>query len=198
MNAKETLAQIKELGLLRAGNLQEKLNAMAVSFEEEFIELRGKCDALQLSHDNIINSLGIKGDGPVSKLVIEYVMGLVAENVALKSRTVTVPAKVHVKDMKCNVVRWAQVIDALSGAGVAFVRDDGELIAGMRETPATNATITEIETKAIEAFVSKLAYGLRTAGGGDGYHSNPYHECADLVELKGGDYVEALRAGGHP
>lgn len=123
---------------------------------------------------------------------------LVAENAALKNRTVKVPAKVYVKDMKSNVVRWAQVIDALSDAGVAFVRDDGELIAGTRETPVTKSAITEIGVKAIEGFVSKLVYGLRTAGGGDGYHSNPYHECADHIELKGGDYVEALRAGDNP
>lgn len=123
---------------------------------------------------------------------------LVAENAELKSRTVTVPKKAYLRDMRCNVVRWSQVIDALSDAGIAFVRDDGELIAGTRETPVTNAAITEIGAKAIEGFVSKLVYGLRTAGGGDGYHSNPYHECADHIELKGGDYVEALRAGDNP
>jgi hypothetical protein len=82
--------------------------------------------------------------------VIEYVHGLVAENAELKNRTVKVPAKVCVKDMKSNVVRWAQVIDALSDAGIAFVRDDGELIAGTRETPATDAAIAEIGAKAIE------------------------------------------------
>lgn len=38
-------------------------------------ELARQVSALQLSHDDIINSLGIKGDGPVSKLVIEYVLG---------------------------------------------------------------------------------------------------------------------------
>lgn len=43
-------------------------------------ELVRQVSALQTSQDNIINGLGIKGDGPVSKLVIEYVLGLVAEN----------------------------------------------------------------------------------------------------------------------
>jgi len=87
---------------------------------------------------------------------------LVAENAALKNRTVKVPAKVYVKDMKSNVVRWAQVIDALSDAGVAFVRDDGELIAGTREMPATDAAIAEIklplaaEVDACRQFIKDL------------------------------------------
>ncbi|EHR88088.1 hypothetical protein SEVCU122_2301 [Staphylococcus hominis VCU122] len=54
--------------------------------------------------------------------------------------------------MRCNVVRWAQVIDALSDAGVAFVRDDGELIAGTRETPATDAALAAIEARGVVKF----------------------------------------------
>lgn len=77
---------------------------------------------------------------------------LAVENAALKARAVTVPAKVYVKDMRCNVVRWAQVIDALSDAGVAFVRDDGELIAGTRETPATDAALAAIEARGVVKF----------------------------------------------
>src|SRR5471030_1124100 len=42
-------------------------------------ELARQVSALQLSQDNIINALGIKGEGAHSKLVIEYVHGLVAE-----------------------------------------------------------------------------------------------------------------------
>nr|WP_308530034.1 hypothetical protein [uncultured Serratia sp.]DAM25290.1 MAG TPA: hypothetical protein [Caudoviricetes sp.] len=81
---------------------------------------------------------------------------LAVENAALKARAVTVPAKVYVKDMRCNVVRWAQVIDALSDAGVAFVRDDGELIAGTRETPATDAAIAAIEARGVEKAIDLL------------------------------------------
>lgn len=80
----------------------------------------------------------------------ETIQKLVAENAELKSRTVKVPTKVYVKDMKSNVVRWAQVIDALSDAGIAFVRDDGELIAGTRETPATDAAFAEIKAQGVD------------------------------------------------
>lgn len=77
---------------------------------------------------------------------------MAAENAELKSRVVIVPAKSYVKDMRCNVVRWAKVIDALSDAGVAFVRDDGELIAGAKETPATDAFIRELMAKGVDAL----------------------------------------------
>lgn len=83
---------------------------------------------------------------------------LAVENAALKARTVSVPAKVYVKDMRCNVVRWAQVIDAISDAGVAFVRDDGELIAGTRETPATDAAIAAIEARGVEKAAEYTAH----------------------------------------
>lgn len=89
----------------------------------------------------------------------EQVQKLAAENVDLKSRTVKVPTKAYLKDMRCNVVRWSQVIDALSDAGVAFVRDDGELIAGTRDTPATDAVIREIGAKAVEGFGDVLGLG---------------------------------------
>lgn len=58
MNAKEMAAEIK-----RAGNLQDELNALAIRLEDEVIDLHTKNSALQLSQDNIINSLGIKGGG---------------------------------------------------------------------------------------------------------------------------------------
>lgn len=86
----------------------------------------------------------------------DRVNSLAVENQALKARTVTVPTKVYVKDMRCNVVRWAQVVDALSEAGVAFVRDDGELIAGTRETPATDAALSAIQAQGVEKFADDL------------------------------------------
>ncbi|MES4613576.1 hypothetical protein V2154_16795 [Ewingella sp. CoE-038-23] len=49
-------------------------------------EFAQQLSELQLSQQNIINSLGIKGDGPWSKLVIEYVMGLVAERDGLAEK----------------------------------------------------------------------------------------------------------------
>ena len=53
--------------------------------EEDYISQLQQTDALQTSLNNIINAFGISGEGAHSKLVIEYVHGLVAENKALKS-----------------------------------------------------------------------------------------------------------------
>lgn len=112
---------------------------------------------------------------------------LVAENAELKSRTVKVPTKVYVKDMKSNVVRWAQVIDALSDAGIAFVRDDGELIAGTRETPATDAAIAEIKAQCVDDFASFI---LRDACG-DRESERDVGEVIESAE----EYAANLRAG---
>lgn len=93
-------------------------------------------------------------DGPAS--VSAFINALAVENSELKARTVTVPAKLYVKDMRCNVVRWSQVIDAISDAGVAFVRDDGELIAGTRETPATSAALAAIEARILPTNIAEI------------------------------------------
>lgn len=51
---------------------------------DDYLSQLQQTDALQTSLNNIINAFGIKGEGAHSKLVIEYVHGLVAENSELK------------------------------------------------------------------------------------------------------------------
>lgn len=53
--------------------------------EAERDELARKLSAKTISEQSIINAFGISGEGEHSKLVIEYVHGLVAENAAYKS-----------------------------------------------------------------------------------------------------------------
>lgn len=142
MNAKETLAEIKELGLLRAGNLQEKLNVMAVSFEEELIELRGKCDALQTSQDNIINGLGIKGDGPVSKLVLERFIAIQAKFEALVAEGTVM------RDAINQTIGWQESIDPQNTESV-------RLLVSLK-TPATDAEFAEIKVQGVDALASTL------------------------------------------
>ncbi|RYM55613.1 hypothetical protein [Serratia proteamaculans] len=89
---------------------------------------------------------------------------LAVDNAELKARTVTVPAKLYVKDMRCNVVRWSQVIDAISEAGVAFVRDDGELIAGTRETPATDAALAAVRAQERADLISVFNQQIKNTG----------------------------------
>lgn len=54
-----------------------------VDYDDYLYQLQ-QTDALQTSLNNIINAFGISGEGAHSKLVIEYVHGLVAENSELK------------------------------------------------------------------------------------------------------------------
>ncbi|NMC25556.1 MAG: hypothetical protein GYA32_17655 [Serratia sp.] len=84
MSAKEMLAEIKQRGLIKAGNIQDELNALAVSQEEEIISLNQQLSAKTISEQSIINAFGISGEGAHRKLVIEYVHGVVAENVAMR------------------------------------------------------------------------------------------------------------------
>jgi hypothetical protein len=51
---------------------------------EDRNELERQLSAKTISEQNIINAFGISGEGAHSKLVIEYVHGLVAENSELK------------------------------------------------------------------------------------------------------------------
>ncbi|KLE39709.1 hypothetical protein ABA78_07875 [Serratia sp. TEL] len=114
--------------------------------------LKEKCDRLEQ-----INAQTLQVKLTMAETIKEQtdrVNALAVENAALKARAVTVPAKVYVKDMRCNVVRWAQVVDALSEAGVAFVRDDGDLIAGTRETPATDAALAEIKAQGLDELAN--------------------------------------------
>ncbi|WP_337047079.1 hypothetical protein [Serratia liquefaciens] len=120
---------------------------------------------------------------------------LAVENAALKARTVTIPAKVYVKDMRCNVVRWAQVIDAISDAGVAFVRDDGELIAGTRETPATDAALAAIEARGVEKALAVVSACRENICPGGLSENRQYEESIVHPHLDGiSDELEALAA----
>lgn len=62
--------------------------------------------------------------------------------------------------------------------------------------PVTEAFLAEVRAQGVEMFVAKIASALRTAGGGDGYHEEPYHEFADHLESKGEDFADQLRQGG--
>ncbi|EMQ3399815.1 hypothetical protein WG294_004382 [Yersinia enterocolitica] len=62
------------------------------------------------------------------------------------------------------------------------------------EAPATTQALNEIKAKGVDEFTAKIARDLRMAGGGHGYHEEPYHELADHIECKGGDFAASLRS----
>jgi len=61
------------------------------------------------------------------------------------------------------------------------------------KTPATDAALAEIRAQGVDKFVNKISSELRSAGGGDGYHTNFYPEFADHLESKGSDFSSELR-----
>ncbi|WP_145589139.1 hypothetical protein [Yersinia rochesterensis] len=61
-------------------------------------------------------------------------------------------------------------------------------------TPATTQALNEIKARGVDEFTAKIARDLRMAGGGHGYHEEPYHEFADHIECKGGDFAASLRS----
>lgn len=101
--------------------------------EADYLSQLQQTDALQTSLNNIINAFGIKGEGSHSKLVIEYVHGLVAENVAMKG--------------------------AIEFAEPWLPSCDGELlhiISQAKITPATDAAIAELRAQGVGEFAADM------------------------------------------
>ena len=127
-------------------------------------ELARQVSALQLSQDNIINAFGISGEGAHSKLVIEYVLGLVAENAALKSvespcgaiengrafidRLESYPFESQGGDLKtCS--DWQSLVQCFDYlAEFAHVTDN--------QTPNTDAAIAEIKASELDDLASSI------------------------------------------
>lgn len=68
-----------------------------------------------------------------------------------------------------------------------------EVYDAINATPATDAALAEIRAQGVEMFVNKILSELRSAGGGNGYHTNFYPELADHLESKGSDFSSELR-----
>jgi len=112
-------------------------------------ELARQVSALQLSQDNIINALGIKGEGAHSKLVIEYVHGLVAE----KSRIAAEASML--KEVNADIMRSVyrakthmdsgKAVDAERALQCAIGRKSGS-------TEDTDAAIAEIKAQGVDEF----------------------------------------------
>ncbi|WP_447868018.1 hypothetical protein [Rahnella bonaserana] len=96
-------------------------------------ELTQQISAYQLSQQNIINAFGIKGEGAHSKLVIEYVHGLVAENVALKKY-----AKIDDYD-KCDNCGFESYVMPI-------------------ETPNTEAFTAELRAQGVDALALHMEF----------------------------------------
>lgn len=175
---------------------------LAEAYTEQFRQ-SGAINYLELlfNHTEIgpltITMQRVDGLTPAKKLALAE-----SERDALQEQVQKLAAENSIQDFIISAVRdLARETDGVTGwhlNGDLATWDEVLPELSHSDTPATDAVIREIGAKAVEGFVSKLAGRLKTAGGGDGYHSNTYPECAEYIELKGGDYVEALRAGEQP
>ncbi len=144
-------------------------------------ELGRQVSALQLSQDNIINALGIKGEGAHSKLVIEYVHGLMTE----KSRIAAEASML--KEVNADIMRSVyrakthmnsgKAVDAERALQCAIGRKPGS-------TEDTDAAIAEIKSQGVDEQVSRL--------------EDEYGEIDDVCAMVFRDlreHAENLRAG---
>lgn len=98
---------------------------------EDRNELERQLSAKTISEQNIINAFGISGEGAHSKLVIEYVHGLVAENLAVKKY-----AKIDDYD-KCDNCGFESYVMPI-------------------ETPNTDAFTAELRAQGVEEFAADM------------------------------------------
>lgn len=111
--------------------------------EEDYLSQLQQTDALQTSLNNITNAFGISGEGAHSKLVIEYVHGLVAESEAMKDINAWCRT-----DAFQNMYREFKIAEA-AGCDVIDCMHDAMLTAIMHApaTPKTDAFTAELRAQ---------------------------------------------------
>lgn len=121
--------------------------------EADYLYQLQQTDALQTSLNNIINAFGISGEGAHSKLVIEYVHGLVAESGAMKDINAWC-----LTDAFQNMYREFKIAEA-AGCDVIDCMHDAMLTAIMHApaTPKTDAFTAELRAQGLDAFAESVA-----------------------------------------
>ncbi|MEN4908939.1 ead/Ea22-like family protein [Rahnella bonaserana] len=121
---------------------------------EDRNELERQLSAKTISEQNIINAFGIKGEGAHSKLVIEYVHGLVAENEAMKDINAWCRT-----DAFQNMYREFKIAEA-AGCDVIDCMHDAMLTAIMHApaTPKTDAFTAELRAQGLEHLANICKY----------------------------------------
>lgn len=124
--------------------------------EADYISQLQKTDALQTSLNNIINAFGISGEGAHSKMVIEYVHGLVAENAALKAAFNPVEIPEDAVDALGNTAEFDW--DSNESGSWTWVENDTDVIRAVLdampkpETPLTEAFTSELRAQGVDEF----------------------------------------------
>ena len=152
--------------------------------EADYLSQLQQTDALQTSLNNIINAFGISGEGAHSKLVIEYVHGLVAEKEALK-QAIPKPKEIDFHDDRLDDVSVAEQ--------VGFNHAISKITKSMQETPNTEAFIAELRAQGVGEFAADMwkRGNELVAEGGQQRLVVQVRLAAKLADT----YVDNLRAG---
>ena len=142
--------QLSEMQGLLAGKclpwdlkVNESIAAYLLRKLEDRNELERQLSAKTISEQNIINAFGISGEGAHSKLVIEYVHGLVAENAALKA--------FRPQPNGAAMMEALDVFFANEEYPEGAMSDAFEILCCKRVcTPATDAAIAEIGARPMD------------------------------------------------
>ncbi|THD42779.1 hypothetical protein ERD95_21850 [Enterobacteriaceae bacterium ML5] len=114
---------------------------------EDRNELERQLSAKTISEQNIINAFGIKGEGAHSKLVIEYVHALVAENAALKA--------FRPQPNGAAMMEALDVFFANEEYPEGAMSDAFDILCCKRvSTPETDAAIAEIKAQGVDEYAN--------------------------------------------
>ena len=102
---------------------------------EDRNELERQLSAKTISEQNIINAFGISGEGAHSKLVIEYVHGLVAENADMRKAI-------------DETIGWQESVDPGNA-------DSVRLLVAL-QTPATDELTAELLAQGVGEFAADM------------------------------------------
>lgn len=108
---------------------------------EDRNELERQLSAKTISEQSIINAFGIKGEGAHSKLVIEYVHGMVAENARMREAIEFATAP----DM------WQEQHDGM--LDYRYVDWYVDVLNAALEPKSTDAAIAEIKGRGIDEWI---------------------------------------------
>lgn len=163
---------------------------------DDYLSQLQQTDALQTSLNNIMNAFGISGEGAHSKLVIEYVHGLVAENAAISDRLQKLIQIINNAGNSYCMCGDSMESHAGGGCGSPTGMFDYHYNAWLeseKETPATDAAITEIKAQGVDEFAAhkrEIAAGYKRNGCEESWVDDA-EDCALGADL----FAANLRAG---
>lgn len=143
-------------------------------------------DALQLTVDNIMNGLGITGDGAISQLVLEKFIPIQAERDVLAAENANLIEAIKTHQNSTHFCEVCGKDDPCSTDDVCCV---------LSRTPATDAAISALLAESLEAFAvaaeAELAKGKESADVIDSGFNRGAEAIISIMRLS----ANSLRAG---